>query len=128
MNAEPAAAPVRTPEPPYLAVIFTSRLAPQTGSGPEPDGYREAAERMAELVAGQPGFLGMESARGPDGLGITVSYWRDETAITGWRRHVEHLLVQDRGRREWYNRYVVRVAQVHRAYGSEDLGDTRAAS
>ena len=29
------------------------------------------AERMIELAAQQPGFLGVESARTPDGLGIT---------------------------------------------------------
>jgi heme-degrading monooxygenase HmoA len=37
------------------------------------------AERMAALAAEQPGYLGVESAR--DGLGITVSYWRDLASI-----------------------------------------------
>ncbi len=30
---------------------------------------------MAELASTQPGFLGMESVRGGDGFGITLSYW-----------------------------------------------------
>src|SRR5690606_13676634 len=53
----------RTPEPPYYAVIFTSRRT----DGDQ--GYAETAERMAELAREQPGFLGVESARGEDGLG-----------------------------------------------------------
>ncbi|PWK44755.1 antibiotic biosynthesis monooxygenase [Pseudomonas sp. OV226] len=66
---------------PYYAVIFTSRRT-------EGDhGYAEAAERMVELAREQPGFLGVESARGEDGLGITVSYWASEAAILAWKHH-----------------------------------------
>ena len=34
------------------------------------EGYGAMADRMVEL-ARQPGYLGVESTRGPDGLGIT---------------------------------------------------------
>jgi heme-degrading monooxygenase HmoA len=61
-----------TPEPPYLAVIFTSRL------GPDDTGYSAMAAEMEALASGQPGYLGIESARGADRIGITVSYWRDD--------------------------------------------------
>ena len=61
--------PAKTPEPPYYAVIFSSRRTEVV------EGYEDTAERMLELAAQQPGFLGYESARGEDGLGITVSYW-----------------------------------------------------
>lgn len=105
-----------TPEPPYYAVIFTSLRTPLEA------GYGEAAERMVELAAAQPGFLGVESARGADGLGITVSYWRDEDSIRLWREHVEHRLARDAGRRDWYERFAVRVAKVERAYGFERKG------
>jgi len=101
-----------TPEPPYVAVIFTSRR-----SDADPDGYAEAAARMAELAAAQPGYLGMETAREPDGLGITVSYWRDEDSARAWKAHAEHLGVQRLGRARWYDSYVVRIATVTRAYG-----------
>src|SRR5690606_16785037 len=56
-----------TPEPPYVAVIFTSIRADGD------DGYGATAEEMGRLAAQQPGYLGFESAR--DGIGITVSYW-----------------------------------------------------
>jgi heme-degrading monooxygenase HmoA len=98
-----------TPEPPYHAVIFTSTTTEVTG------GYAEAAERMIELAAGQPGFLGVDSARS-DGVGITVSYWESEEAILAWKAHAEHAAVRDTGRARWYEAYELRVARVERAY------------
>lgn len=100
-----------TPEPPYYAVVFTSQR-----NGADPDGYAEAAARMVELARQQPGFLGEESVRDADGVGITVSYWRDEASILGWKHQAEHAATRNRGRRDWYTRYIVRVAKVERAY------------
>jgi heme-degrading monooxygenase HmoA len=72
---------------------------------------------MEELGAACDGFLGIESARGADGVGITVSYWRDEAAILAWKRDAEHLKAQRRGRDTWYDAYEVRIARAERAYG-----------
>lgn len=100
-----------TPEPPYYAVIFTSlRTADDRG-------YGDMAKRMVELAVQQPGFLGVESARTSDGLGITVSYWSSEEAIAAWKAHAEHQAAQEGGKRIWYADYHLRVAKVERAYG-----------
>jgi heme-degrading monooxygenase HmoA len=104
------AQPPVTPEPPYYAVIFTSRRRVRDG-----DGYDATTERMEALAAQMPGFLGLESARA--GLGITVCYWRDEESIARWKAQAEHELAQQRGRQEWYEQYTIRVARVERAYG-----------
>jgi heme-degrading monooxygenase HmoA len=101
----------RTPEPPYYAVIFTSTRH----DGDE--GYAAMAERMLALAAQQPGFLGVESARGADGLGITVSYWSSEQAIRAWKTVAEHREAQAAGRERWYRHFETRVARVERAYG-----------
>jgi len=100
-----------TPDPPYYAVIFTS----QRSEGDR--GYGKMAERMLELAANQPGFLGVESVRDADGFGITVSYWANEEAIAAWKEHLEHKPAQDAGKRVWYADYQLRVAKVERAYG-----------
>ncbi len=100
-----------TPEPPYYAVIFSSRR--------NDDGmadYEAAAERMLELAAQQLGYLGVESVRGADGFGITVSYWESEEDIAAWKRQAEHAATRQRGRLEWYEHFEVRVAKVERAY------------
>src|SRR5882672_7898943 len=101
----------RTPAPPYYAVIFSSLRT-------EGDhGYGRMAERMVELAAHQPGFLGVESARDAGGLGITVSYWESEDDIARWKANAEHQVAQAGGKKTWYNEYQLRVAGVEREYG-----------
>jgi len=100
-----------TPAPPYYAVIFTSQRTDVA------QGYDLMAERMVELASQQPGFLGVETTRGADGLGITVSYWKDEASIRAWREVAEHRVAQETGKRLWYVDYMLRVAKVERAYG-----------
>lgn len=107
----------RTPKPPYYAVIFAS----QRRELPE-DGYAEAADRMVELAALQPGYLGVESTRDDLGFGITVSYWRDEASILAWRNQIEHAAARARGRSDWYEHFELRVARVERAYGTRTGG------
>ena len=99
------------PEPPYYAVIFASQRTLV-----EDAEYGSMAERMVELGAQQPGFLGVESARGADGFGITVSYWASLQAIAAWRAEAEHRVAQETGRARWYEHYSLRVATVERAY------------
>ncbi|BBP84365.1 hypothetical protein PHLH8_40070 [Pseudomonas sp. Pc102] len=108
----------RTPAAPYYAVIFTSRRTALD------DGYGDTAERMVELARQQPGFLGVESARGADGLGITVSYWESEAAILAWKRQADHSLARARGRADWYDAFEVRIARVERAYGFSREGES----
>ncbi|MCA0238326.1 MAG: antibiotic biosynthesis monooxygenase [Bacteroidetes bacterium] len=98
----------KTPPPPYYAVIFTSFRTDVEA------GYGNMADRMVELAAEQPGFLGVESAR--SGLGITVSYWESLEAIRDWKRNSEHLLAQQQGREQWYTAYHTRICKVERAY------------
>ena len=102
----------KLPEPPYFAVIFSSLR-----NGEDEAGYAAAAERMMELAAQQPGYLGVESVRGPDGFGITVSYWESEAAIGAWKYQAEHATTRAHGRKHWYEYYELRVAKVARAYG-----------
>ena len=101
-----------TPEPPYYTVIFTSEM-----SGDDPEGYAAMAEAMDKLAATQPGYLGIETVRSPDGgMGITVSYWESEDAIRAWKANAEHMAAQKLGRERWYADYSLRIAKVERAY------------
>jgi heme-degrading monooxygenase HmoA len=83
-----------TPEPPYYAVIFSSRRTPD-----DDDGY------------------GLMAPRGEDGFGITVSYWSTAESIARWKQDAEHLVAQQLGKAAWYEHYELRVARVERAYG-----------
>jgi heme-degrading monooxygenase HmoA len=113
--SSPSPSPLPSPgEPPYVAVIFSSILGDDTA------GYAETADRMEELAAGQPGYLGITSVRDPaTNLGITVSYWRTDDDAAAWKRVAEHLAAQRSGRDRWYRSYRVEVATVGRTYGLE---------
>jgi heme-degrading monooxygenase HmoA len=100
-----------TPAPPYYAVVFSSQRRGEDA------GYGAMADRMDSLAAAQPGYLGIESCRGADGFGITVSYWRSEADILAWKRNAEHAQARAQGRSAWYGHFELRIARVERAYG-----------
>lgn len=103
--------PAKIPKPPYYSVIFSS----QRRQGDD-ESYAYMAERMVELAAQQPGFLGVDSARGEDGFGITVSYWKGLDDIAAWKANGEHLFAQGKGREQWYESFVLHIAHVVRSY------------
>ena len=98
-----------TPEPPYYAVIFSSRRTSVD------EGYDAMADHMLELAMRQPGYLGKESTRGADGFGITVSYWASLEDIASWKAHAQHQVAQRMGREKWYAQFVTRIARVERS-------------
>ena len=109
MPSDPSFA--ETPEPPYWVVIFTSRR-----NGEDAEGYERMAAAMAALAPTQPGYLGIESARDAEGVGITLSYWASEQAIHDWKRVAAHTQAQRLGPARGYSDFVTRVARVERAY------------
>jgi heme-degrading monooxygenase HmoA len=102
-----------TPEPPYVAIIFTSIRMPGD------DGYEAMAAEMVAMGSRQPGFLGIESARDSEGLGITVTYWETLEHAHAWKEVAEHRAAQQLGRERWYRSYKTRIARVERDYGFE---------
>ncbi|REE56465.1 heme-degrading monooxygenase HmoA [Paenibacillus taihuensis] len=100
----------KTPAPPYYAVIFTSERTDGD------NGYDKMADRMVELAAEQPGYLGNESVRDSNGVGITVSYWESLESIKNWKENPLHLAAQRKGQTDWYQSYAVRITRVERQY------------
>lgn len=80
----------KTPRPPYYAAIFTSERTEGDG------GYGVMGDKMVELAAEQPGFLGVESVRDHNGVGITVSYWESLDAIKNWKHNELHKVAQEK--------------------------------
>ena len=101
----------KTPKAPYYVVTFSSQ---RHGAD---NGYDATAQRMAELAATMPGYLGMESTKDGQGFGITLAFFDTAENIANWKRQSEHLAAQERGRKDWYSQYELRVAKVERAYG-----------
>jgi len=103
----------KTPKPPYYAVIFTSLRTDGDND------YSAMAEKMVELAKSQAGFLGVESAR--EGLGITISYWKDLESIKSWKNNVEHTKARHQGREIWYKAFNVRIAKIETDYNFEKI-------
>ncbi len=104
-------APVEACESPYYAAVFpTVRSQDQSGCS-------ETNARMEDLVKDVPGFLGMDHAQAPGGLGITAGYFRGAGALTEWRTNTEHRAAQKHGRAEWYRSCTLHVAKVERSQG-----------
>ncbi|MEH7349487.1 antibiotic biosynthesis monooxygenase family protein [Gottfriedia acidiceleris] len=97
----------KTPKPPYYAVIFCSKRTDGD------NGYSKMSEKMVELASSQQGFLGVESARDHE-MGITVSYWESLDAIKTWKEHAAHKVAQQRGKKDWYETFALRVCKVER--------------
>ena len=106
-----ARALAQTPHPPYYAVVFTSLRTDVDDAG-----YAATSDEMAALASAQPGYLGVESARGASGVGITVSYWASLEAIRAWKEHAQHRVAQRLGKEKWYRAYALRICKVERAY------------
>lgn len=100
--------------PGAIAVIFCAQRTQN-----DDEGYASAANVMSDLAAQQPGYLGQDSTRSPDGLGITVSYWEDDAAARSWRDHPVHSAIREQGRGKWYESYTLHVARIERSYAWE---------
>jgi heme-degrading monooxygenase HmoA len=100
-----------THSPGTVAVIFIAQRTNDDSAG-----YAAAALAMERLAAEQSGYRGIDSVRGADGLGITISYWASDAAAKAWRDHPEHKAIRDQGRGRWYSHYNLHVAEVTRSY------------
>ena len=103
-----------TPEPPYYAVIFTSKKSA------DERGYAAMSQAMMTRALAHPGCLGAETARGANGLGITVAYYKDEASVAAWKADGPHDAAQRLGRERWYEHYELRFARVERAYSGPE--------
>jgi heme-degrading monooxygenase HmoA len=100
------------PFPPgVVAVIFRSKR-----NEADPEGYAKAADEMEKAAQRFPGYLGIWSVRGPDGIGITISYWENEEAAEAWKQDSTHAAIREQGRARWYDWYEMVVAEVTRGY------------
>jgi heme-degrading monooxygenase HmoA len=97
-----------------IAVIF--EVWPADGRKAD---YLDYAARLRGDLEHMDGFISIErfqSLTDPDKL-LSLSFWRDEAAVTTWRRHDGHRAAQAAGRRGIFRDYRLHVAAVVRDYG-----------
>jgi heme-degrading monooxygenase HmoA len=97
-----------------IAVIF--EVHPDAGGRQR---YLDLADELKPLLAQMDGFISIErfqSLSDPSKL-LSLSFWRDEAAVQGWRRLQAHGAAQSEGRAGVFADYRLRVAAVLRDYG-----------
>jgi len=96
------------------AVIF--EVEPAAGREQE---YLAIAAALRPELEKIDGFISIErfSSLSKPGRILSLSFWRDETAIMKWRQHEEHHQAQIKGREGVFAGYRLRVASVVRDYG-----------
>jgi heme-degrading monooxygenase HmoA len=83
------------------------------------DDYLDLAADLRDELEAVDGFVSVErfeSIHEPGKL-LSMSFWRDEEAVTAWRNHGRHRETQMKGRAGIFADYRLRVAKVARDYG-----------
>ncbi|MEE9454206.1 MAG: antibiotic biosynthesis monooxygenase [Paracoccaceae bacterium] len=104
-----------------IAVIFELTPKPEAR-----EQYFEIATDLRPLLDDIDGFISIErfqSLSEPDKF-LSLSFWRDETAVRAWRTLQKHRAAQRIGRAEVFENYRLRVATVQRDYGMEEREQT----
>ncbi|WP_416308079.1 antibiotic biosynthesis monooxygenase family protein [Neptunicella sp. SCSIO 80796] len=99
-----------------LAVIFEITPTPQGRQ----DYFDIASDLKASLIK-IDGFISVErfqSLTSP-GTFLSLSFWRDEEAVSHWRNLAEHRAAQQQGLDTLFEHYRIRVAQVCRDYNHQ---------
>jgi heme-degrading monooxygenase HmoA len=100
-----------------IAVIF--EVFPADG---RKDDYLDHAARLRDELESMDGFISVErfqSLTDPSKL-LSLSFWRDEEAVAGWRSSTRHRAAQFAGREGVFRDYRLRVAAVVRDYGMSE--------
>ena len=108
-----------------IAIIF--EVWPADG---EKGHYLDLAAELKPELSKIDGFISVErfqSLTDPAKM-LSLSFWRDEAAVTAWRNLPAHRDTQSKGRNGVFSDYRLRVVSVIRDYGMTDREEAPADS
>lgn len=108
-----------------IAVIF--EVEPSAGGRAR---YLELAAQLSPQLRDIDGFLSIERYESLSSPGriLSLSFWRDETAVAAWRSSAPHREAQAEGRGGVFADYRLRVAAIVRDYGMDARAEAPADS
>jgi heme-degrading monooxygenase HmoA len=98
-----------------VIVLFRNQVRPDIDQAE----YERTFARMFEVASQMPGFISIEGFAGEDGSDLAVVKFESEETLAAWKAHPEHVAVQERARREFYDTYHITVATPIREYEFE---------
>lgn len=108
-----------------IAVIF--EVVPGEG---RQDEYLDIAAALRPKLEQIEGFLSIERfvSLSQPGKILSLSFWRDEEAVAQWRNLEPHRRAQERGKKEIFADYRLRIGAIVRDYGKEERNEAPADS
>lgn len=99
-----------------IAVIFEAEALPETQ-----ERYLQLAAELKPLLSNTPGFIAIErfQSLSTPGKILSLSWWKDEESVAGWKQNMMHLAAQKEGKRSIFSFYRIRIATVFRDYSSD---------
>ncbi len=96
-----------------VAVIFEVKPK-STGK----DEYLRIAQALKEQLQQAQGLISAErfSSLVEEGKLLSLSIWQDMESVNQWRNQLQHRMGQEKGYRELFERYTIRVALIQREY------------
>lgn len=95
------------------AVIFEVFIARD-----KKDEYLKIASILKEQLINQKGFISVERFQSlvDEKKLLSLSYWEDEEAILNWKKNLDHMAAQRKGRDSIFEDYNINVTEVKRSY------------
>jgi heme-degrading monooxygenase HmoA len=93
--------------------------------------YLDIAAALKPRLEKMDGFISIDrfQSLSDPGKVLSLSFWRDDEAIAGWRQVEAHRMAQAKGRNALFRDYRLRIVSVVRDYGmnerEEAPGDSR---
>ena len=100
-----------------IAVIFEVLVAED-----QKQEYLDIAKYLIHKLNENDGFISIERFESlyTPGKILSLSYWRDEESVRYWRNTEEHRTAQEKGRKNIFQDYRIRVVNVIRDYSKSD--------
>ncbi|MFT5661747.1 MAG: heme-degrading monooxygenase HmoA [Sulfurimonas sp.] len=85
------------------------------------DAYLSIAAKLKEQLITMPGFISIERFESlvNEGKLVSLSFWEDEESLIFWKKNIDHLGAQTKGRASIFKDYRIRIANVERDYTME---------
>ena len=84
--------------------------------------YLDLADKLRPELDKIDGFISVERFQSlvNEHKYVSLSFWRDQEAVSAWKAHAEHQAAQQLGKDEIFSKFRIRVAEVMRDYGTDN--------
>jgi len=83
--------------------------------------YLAIAAKLKEQLVTMDGFISIErfTSLVNEGKLLSLSFWETQKAILQWKKNIDHMSAQSKGRESIFKDYRIRIANVERDYTME---------